>query len=1338
MKNKIFKAISVVLALVVVLSTCICAVGNVLAAEAVYYVSAGGADTNAGTQANPLLTVNGAIKKAVEANYKSGDTVTVKVMGEDTVSWGSENKKMAKHSFMLCITSASSETVSTVGEGSVSPNFGGEVEFQKIKVNFGNTYKQICANGNNVTFTKDAVFGGNAAMSHFTVGAYDGGIESQYDNDITIVNYLPLKQINLLNNYTACVLNGKLHFIYENATTTPKFYLSAYDNNIQINNAINIELRASSGADFVKYSGGSNPVFGENGCIQILNSGTKDIVTTDTILDEIPDNNLWVINNKIGASDLLSFTNTKGKYAVNTALYSNVTATSVNDETVVITEKDGYLTLGAGEYNVTAEKIPQYTTFYVSANGDDTNDGKTENTAVTTVQKAVELANTLGYISTDTVTVKLLGENVNMGDLPNYGYNLVIEGTKLQEGVTRVTLNAGKAIANCINDAVTTYKTAEIYLGSQWSRFEARNSDIVFESDSKVTGSWCHLVYGTNNDGGASKTFGEQTVVFKTSAPQDGIGFANFGWGSRTYDGNINLVIDHFSSFKVRFNTYASGEPKGSTKYNKNVNLYLNNVMNLSFACLGNTTFNAGLNIFNNCDFLVYDGLSGYEDLPENTWILNNKSDVKVPIIATEEAGKFTTELDYTKVKITATNAEGEDFLMQDGILTLANPGTYDIKVDCIGEHKFGDYTADNNAACEKNETKSAYCEYCNKVDSREIEGTALEHIYSSEVDKICDRCEAVRKVNGAYMVEDSISGDKILYIDGTIHTLTGLYPIRVKAEDGNGYDQGFPYEYVYHYFVEGKFCDDTTFLSFYNQPQRFYYVENGILDDNMTGLFKHEGQYIYMERGIWDNTYTGLVKYSGKWFYIQNGVWNKVNALVKYENKWFYVQNGKWSNKFTDLVKYNGKWFYIKDGKWNSSYNDLIKHSSGKYFFVKNGKWDSTVQALFKKNNKTFAVKGGKWYKSKGIIYHSGKWYYVDKGFAQLKVSSKVKIGDKTYTVKAGKIISPKLSKPTVKPTPSSPSVSIPVPNWKPSNFVEITEKTEFPTQRILCWGDSITYGMGMSKENKYPSVLQSLVGDGFQVLNGGSSGEKSHTIAARQGAYDVFTDKDLVFDAGVSKINIGVVNDHSMILEDGTKISIGRYGDPFTNDLPVNKVYINDVEYKFSYSGSNYYLERSDSSESFTIPKGSKVVFESSNMQKGAFVEIFYVGANDSLGASAAEVEYLVNRYKKMIARHGNDNYLVIIPQWHGIDSAFTKAFKEAFGDKAVHIRKEMCTRDLSTVGLTPTDDDIALQKKGIIPTALKYNNDPTDSLHFNEYGYKMLAQILYDRGVALGYWK
>lgn len=54
------------------------------------------------------------------------------------------------------------------------------------------------------------------------------------------------------------------------------------------------------------------------------------------------------------------------------------------------------------------------------------------------------------------------------------------------------------------------------------------------------------------------------------------------------------------------------------------------------------------------------------------------------------------------------------------------------------------------------------------------------------------------------------------------------------------------------------------------------------------------------------------------------------------------------------------------------------------------------------------------------------------------------------------------------------------------------VAQPTSRPATRVACVGDSITFGVGVRdrKADAYPSVLQRLLGDGYEVRNFGASG--------------------------------------------------------------------------------------------------------------------------------------------------------------------------------------------------------------------------------------------------------
>ena len=209
------------------------------------------------------------------------------------------------------------------------------------------------------------------------------------------------------------------------------------------------------------------------------------------------------------------------------------------------------------------------------------------------------------------------------------------------------------------------------------------------------------------------------------------------------------------------------------------------------------------------------------------------------------------------------------------------------------------------------------------------------------------------------------------------------------------------------HIYGDNGFCTvcgiyeilDPTLVK--SEDGVWYYYENGV-KTNATTLVKYAGKWFYVEDGTWI-VRTTLVKYKDKWFYVKGGKWNSsTEDLVKYSGKWFYIKNGKWSSSSKTLFKKNGSWFYINKGKWDSSAKCIFKYN-GKDFFINKGKWNSSTNTLFKKDGKYYAIKSGKWTKSKTIIKYNGKKYYVNKGYAQTKFSGKVTISGKKYTVKKG-----------------------------------------------------------------------------------------------------------------------------------------------------------------------------------------------------------------------------------------------------------------------------------------------------------------------------------------------
>lgn len=292
-----------------------------------------------------------------------------------------------------------------------------------------------------------------------------------------------------------------------------------------------------------------------------------------------------------------------------------------------------------------------------------------------------------------------------------------------------------------------------------------------------------------------------------------------------------------------------------------------------------------------------------------------------------------------------------------------------------------------------------------------------------------------------------------------------------------------------------------------------------------------------------------------------------------------------------------------------------------------------------------------------------------------------------------------------------------------------------------VVCWGDSITEGMAMKRNETYPARLQSRLGDGFRVLNSGDGGEDVVTIPARQGCLALQTSAQLVFDDGVRKIPIGDAADNGLRTPAGEKIKLTQ---ALGREISVNPVAVGDGAYRLSFTEFGWntaerpisyrlWLERADGRGRVVIPAGAPVVFASTAAVRDAFCEIVLMGAN---GGWQNQIENLIARYRQMFARRGRDKpHLAIVPFWSGITAAQAKAFKTAFGEQAVDFRSEAIRRGLAAEGLVATEQDRAEMAAGRVPPSLLYGNRP--NCHLNAKGYDFLAQLLFERGRALKYW-
>jgi len=282
-----------------------------------------------------------------------------------------------------------------------------------------------------------------------------------------------------------------------------------------------------------------------------------------------------------------------------------------------------------------------------------------------------------------------------------------------------------------------------------------------------------------------------------------------------------------------------------------------------------------------------------------------------------------------------------------------------------------------------------------------------------------------------------------------------------------------------------------------------------------------------------------------------------------------------------------------------------------------------------------------------------------------------------------------------------------------------------------ITCWGDSLTQGMSMSSGKSYPERLQSYIGSNYNVINSGDAGEKSQTIMARQGALSLKTSKSFTFGKGVTKITIGNQDDNGFVMSNGSYLGLtGALG----NQRSINYITIDGKFYKISlkdfvWSPRSYTveLERLDTNGAITVPSGTPATLNSYTEQGEC--EIYLIGANGDYNNDRYN---LIAQYKAMIDNHGSNNYIVIIPYFYYCPHEFLAAF----GDHCVNFNKVACSDEgFEYEGLEKTATDETWMSENRIPPSFRLYPDNPD-VHLNQYGYDLLAHLIYEQGKKLRY--
>lgn len=287
-----------------------------------------------------------------------------------------------------------------------------------------------------------------------------------------------------------------------------------------------------------------------------------------------------------------------------------------------------------------------------------------------------------------------------------------------------------------------------------------------------------------------------------------------------------------------------------------------------------------------------------------------------------------------------------------------------------------------------------------------------------------------------------------------------------------------------------------------------------------------------------------------------------------------------------------------------------------------------------------------------------------------------------------------------------------------------------------ITCWGDSLTAGGG------WTTTLENL--SGLVVHNGGTGGEKSTTIMARQGA-----------DAMVTN-NITIPADLTPVIIADRDVDVGistLFGNKVTPLLQggthhVNPVLIGDVEGALAWTGSghsdmtgNWTFTRAVAGSEVTISRPATIRTNYDRLYNSG-IQVVFIGQNGGW----SDVAELVWQNRKMIEHSGSEKFVIL-----GLSSGsaafradYEAAMKGEFGRRFISLREYLAAPiydidgttiiscyGLDDAGLTPTQADLDAIATGTVPPQCL-----SDSVHYTTATKTVIGEMLFKKMTELNF--
>ncbi|MBO4571587.1 MAG: hypothetical protein J5699_06655 [Bacteroidales bacterium] len=340
---------------------------------------------------------------------------------------------------------------------------------------------------------------------------------------------------------------------------------------------------------------------------------------------------------------------------------------------------------------------------------------------------------------------------------------------------------------------------------------------------------------------------------------------------------------------------------------------------------------------------------------------------------------------------------------------------------------------------------------------------------------------------------------------------------------------------------------------------------------------------------------------------------------------------------------------------------------------------------------------------------------------------------------------------------------LSVPRAFLQPMRAFSIEKPWAGPKRRIVCWGDSFT-NYYVTPAIAYPEYLQPLLGNSWEVFDAGISSQRTHEIAARQGALKTYvkcSSSGITIPGSKSQkvavSGISIDGADSMWTSDtGQPFRGGFWVSSGTNRGGLNPCTINGVKCRISAASSSatIYVSRVEDGPDVAVNNGDQIHPYGETQYRDADVFIIYMGSNGGWFKSNNNYDLLVRQHKAMVDFAQGKKYIILAlhstsTRWYPTNfdhaayySKMHAAFTDEGGDHVIQLKEEVNARAeelLIRTGVYESVDQISdldrqYISEGRWPHSFMYDS-PSDE-HPSKYGAHAIAILVKEKMKELGY--